>query len=148
MGQLHFVLNMTKKEFLNPHKFGEGMKLREFGSGHHGTLTALALLLAENGSGGIADFHIKEQVGTRVVGRWARDSILILGDQGQLYPWVSGQRSKSDFVDISDTVIDAMAEDAELCRSLATRGFYASSERCHALHRARARAAKHTLEQL
>ena len=31
MGQYYVIANLDKKEFLNPHKFGDGVKLMEFG---------------------------------------------------------------------------------------------------------------------
>jgi hypothetical protein len=77
MGQYHYVVNVTKKQFLHPHKLGDGLKLMEFGSGG-GTMTALAVLLAkDNGKGG-GDFHHEDPL----VGSWAGDSIIIAGDYG------------------------------------------------------------------
>ena len=45
MGQYFLIVNLDKKEYLHPHKFGDGLKLLEFGCSSQGTLTALTLLL-------------------------------------------------------------------------------------------------------
>ena len=29
MGQYHYTVNLSKKEFINPHKLGDGLKLLE-----------------------------------------------------------------------------------------------------------------------
>jgi hypothetical protein len=47
MGQRFVVYNLDKKEYLDPHSFGEGRGIQQFGTGACGTLTAMALLLAE-----------------------------------------------------------------------------------------------------
>jgi hypothetical protein len=53
VGQYHYVVNLDKREFLHPHRFGDGLKLMEFGCSTEGTLTGLAILLAcSNGRGG------------------------------------------------------------------------------------------------
>jgi hypothetical protein len=81
MGQYHFVCNLDKKEFLHPHKLGDGLKLMEFGCSAVGTLTGLTLLLAasngEQGRGG-GDYRYEDTHG--IVGRWAGDRIAIIGD--------------------------------------------------------------------
>ena len=53
MGQYHLTVNLDKKEFLLPHKFGVGLKLREQFGVHYGVQDALLMLLAcSNGYGG------------------------------------------------------------------------------------------------
>ena len=74
MGQYHLICNLDKREFLNPHQFGDGLKLMEFGDSTEGTLLALAVLLAgSNGRGG-GDFQGEG------AGNWAGDRIAIIGD--------------------------------------------------------------------
>lgn len=52
MGQYYYVVNVTKRQFLHPHKFGDGLKLMEFGASGGGTMLGLAVLLADgNGRG-------------------------------------------------------------------------------------------------
>lgn len=53
MGQYYVTVNLDKGEYIMPHRFGQGLKLLEFGCSRYGTLSALALLLADgNGRGG------------------------------------------------------------------------------------------------
>ena len=40
MGQYYKIVNLDKKQFLYPHKFGDGMKLREFSESSMRTLLA------------------------------------------------------------------------------------------------------------
>ena len=46
MGQYYIIVNLDKKQFIHPHKFGDGIKLLEFADSTPGTMTALAVLLA------------------------------------------------------------------------------------------------------
>ncbi|KKL88183.1 hypothetical protein LCGC14_1927230 [marine sediment metagenome] len=78
MGQYHYVVNKTKRQFINPHKMGDGLKLLEFGCSTNGTMTALAVLLAkDNGLGG-GDLHFEHEL----IGSWVGDNIEIAGDYG------------------------------------------------------------------
>lgn len=112
MGQYHMVANLDRKEFLYPHKFGDGLKLLEFGCSANGTLTGLALLLAsacKGGARGGGDIHpwrggvgyegreappmerpnfdtweeYDEALMNHVVGRWAGDRLAIIGDYSE-----------------------------------------------------------------
>ena len=79
MGQYHIVANLDKKQFLMPHRFDNGLKLREFGCSGGGTLMGLTLLLAAQNKGGArggGDWHIESPL----VGSWAGDRIVIAGD--------------------------------------------------------------------
>lgn len=80
MGQYHYVVNLDKKQYLHPHRFGDGLKLLEFGYNAGGTMTALALLLGEQaadaGRGGGDPYRDSEAL----VGSWAGDRIAIVGD--------------------------------------------------------------------
>lgn len=78
MGQYWKPVNLDKKEFIDPHKLGAGLKLWEQVANHPGTGAALILLCAdprslEEGSGDVKG---------SVVGRWARDRIVLVGDYG------------------------------------------------------------------
>jgi hypothetical protein len=75
MGQYHYPVNLTKKQYLNPHTFGDGLKLREFGCSSGGTLTALTYLLASSNGRGGGDF-----ADGSLAGKWAGDKIAIIGD--------------------------------------------------------------------
>lgn len=133
MGQYHKVCNLDKKQFLHPHKAGDGLKLLEFGCSSNGTMTLLALLLArDNGKGG-GDLHVDEDQDVHMlVGSWAGDRIAIVGDYhekddelivphgtgtaclGQDNPWVEG----NDWKDITDDVLKVARCDQYLKQSM------------------------------
>jgi len=78
MGQYWIPVNLDKKEFIDPHKLGTGLKLWEQLANNPGTGAALVLLCAampeKRGGGDL------EKTSTNVVGRWAGDRIAIVGD--------------------------------------------------------------------
>jgi hypothetical protein len=110
MGQYYLIANLDKKEYLHPHKFGEGLKLMEFGHSRSSILLALTVLLSDGNGRGGGDIHIpsyqkaidkytlqndnflKGKRKTKPkwpnpdkhnepwVGRWAGDRIVITGD--------------------------------------------------------------------
>ena len=105
MGQYHFPVNLTKKQYLNPHAFDDGLKLREFGCSAHGTMTALAYLLASSVGRGGGDFEKGSFCGT-----WAGDQIAIIGDYSEKgdVPGFDAKEIygelKTDYKDVSDVV--------------------------------------------
>lgn len=76
MGQYYIVVNLDKKQYLHPHKFGDGLKLREFGQSGFGTMYALAALLADGNGRGGGDIPSDDPL----IGSWAGDRIVITGD--------------------------------------------------------------------
>ena len=83
MGQYFMPVNYDKKQFLHPHKFGDGLKATEF-IGGRGTMSALGFLLASplDQSG---DFSMPNDMqmpydSEQLAGSWAGDRIEILGD--------------------------------------------------------------------
>jgi len=119
MGQYYYVVNLTKKEFLHPHKLGDGLKLQEQLNSTGGTMAALYLLLTcSNGRGGgdvfapATDAELTMRV-EEMVGRWAGDAIAIVGDYaedadlppkheaGNIYE----RCRKGEFRDISDEIL-------------------------------------------
>lgn len=62
MGQYHVVVNLSKKEYLYPRKFNDGIKLMEFAGGSLGIMTALGWLLGND---------------------WNGDHVTIVGDYGE-----------------------------------------------------------------
>src|SRR5262245_37935446 len=83
MGQYHVVCNLDRKEYLHPHRLGDGLKLREFSRSQHGTMTALAYLLAgsvRGGARGGGDFRPMSKLALALAGRWSGDRIAIIGD--------------------------------------------------------------------
>ena len=83
MGQYHYVVNLDKKEFINPHVLGTGLKLWEQLANFPGTGQGLIVLLAcSNGRGG-GDFRKSHVNNEQIVGRWAGDRIAIVGDYAE-----------------------------------------------------------------
>ena len=79
MGQYFMVANYDKKQFLHPHKFGDGLKAIEF-IGNRGTMGALGFLLA-NPLNQSSDFSLPDDDDSRALqGSWAGNRIEILGD--------------------------------------------------------------------
>jgi len=94
MGQYFMPVNYDRKQFLNPHKFGDGLKATEF-IGGRGTMSALGFLLASPLSES-RDFSMPNDIqmpdhcdptlanlnpNSRILaGSWAGDRIEILGD--------------------------------------------------------------------
>lgn len=82
MGQYHKTVNLDKREYLNPHALGDGLKLCEQSGSRAGVSAALMLLLAcSNGRGG-GDIDLPEEMAgyREVIGRWAGDRIAVVGD--------------------------------------------------------------------
>jgi len=84
MGQYHIVVNLDKKQWLEPHAFGEGTKLMEFGCSAQGTMLALAVLLADSNGRGGGDLRSENPI----IGSWAGDRIVIAGDYGDEGKWL------------------------------------------------------------
>lgn len=127
MGQYHMIVNLTKKQFLHPHKFGEGLKLMEFGCDAMGVLTGLTILLADSNDRGGGDFRVEDPL----VGSWAGDRIVITGDYGDNGKWLdtlsaeqtAALQNRKDtnlysalevFTDISEEVVKMMQKDEYL----------------------------------
>lgn len=108
MGQYWYPVNLTKREFVNPHKLATGLKLWEQLANHPGTGAALIVLCAampEPRGGG--DFDMDENwhgpertipphnltpgpmpedyeaIAKRTIGRWAGDKIALIGDYAE-----------------------------------------------------------------
>jgi hypothetical protein len=108
MGQYWLVVNLDKREFINPHRLGAGLKLWEQLAAHPGTGAALLVLCAampEQRGGGDFDldsnWHGPERtfpkhnitpgpmpedyqsVARRTIGRWSGDRIALVGDYAE-----------------------------------------------------------------
>ena len=66
MGQYYLVINLDKRQYLNPHACGDGAKLMEVACSVSGTMTALAVLLADGNDRGLGDLHAADPV----IGSW------------------------------------------------------------------------------
>ena len=82
MGQYYKIVNIDKKQFLHPHTFGDGLKLLEFGCSAPGTMTALAVLLADGNNRGGGDLRSDHPL----IGSWAGDRIVVAGDYADPNP--------------------------------------------------------------
>jgi len=120
MGQYYLVVNLDKREYLYPHKFGDGLKLLEFGASGCGTMIGLAVLLADGNGRGGGDLHSDNPV----IGSWAGDRICIAGDYADkwtlgappdmnVYTWAT-----EEFTDISEQVIAALKDDPYLAKEI------------------------------
>ena len=74
MGQYFYIVNLDRKEYLDPINLGGGMKLLEIAS--NPCLAVLALLLRKSNETGGGDIH-KPYANA---GRWAGERIVIVGD--------------------------------------------------------------------
>lgn len=120
MGQYYYVINLDKKQYLHPHRFGDGLKLLEFGDSASGTMTALAILLAQGNGRGGGDLHSSNPI----IGSWAEDRIVISGDYADDVPGTDRnwyRTAGDDFEEISQQVISAMRDDRWLSEALAKR---------------------------
>ena len=79
MGQYHVTVNLTKREFINPHGLGCGLKLWEQIDCRAGVPTALMALLACSNGRGSGDLEASPEV----VGRWAGDRVAVVGDYAE-----------------------------------------------------------------
>lgn len=113
MGQYFIVVNLDKKQFLHPHRLGDGLKLMEFGCSGCGTMTALAVLLADSNGRGGGDFPADDPL----VGSWAGDRIVITGDYGDEGRFVKQknmnlyQVASEEYINISDSVREMLCKD-------------------------------------
>jgi len=79
MGQYHITVNLSKREFIDPHGLGCGLKLWEQIDTRAGIPTALMVLLAcSNGRGG-GDLEEYPDC-PETIGRWAGDRVAVVGD--------------------------------------------------------------------
>ena len=82
MGQYHYLVNLSKKEYVHPHQIGNGLKLLEQVGWEHSTSTALVMLLAaSNGEGGRGGGDFRS--GDKLIGSWAGDKIAFIGDYAE-----------------------------------------------------------------
>lgn len=105
MGQYFAIYNLDKAQVIQPGRFNDGLRLREFGSSPCGVMLALAALLAHgNEQGGIRSHH-------EIIGTWAGDRIAIIGDYADLSAF---SEDLAQFTDISEHILQALCEDQAL----------------------------------
>jgi len=113
MGQYYVAVNLDKKEYVNPHRVGVGMKLWEQMANHPSTPELLyALLACSNGRGVSGDLKNHDYIG-----RWAGDRIVVLGDyskNGDVHGvdtsglWDKVLAVNSEYVEISAKIKDIL----------------------------------------
>lgn len=109
MGQYHLLVNLSKREFVDPHRLGVGLKLAEQMSF---PLTAVALyasLPCSNGRGG-GDLRDHPWIG-----RWAGDRIAVVGDYALEEDLPGAHTAYSNcragvFKDVSDLAADFISK--------------------------------------
>lgn len=113
MGQYYKLCNIDKKQYIHPHKFGDGLKLMEFGQSGYGTMMGLAVLLADGNNRGGGDLRSENTV----VGSWAGDRIVITGDYADEGRFVDNSKknlyaiAEDEYTDISVDVLYALLDD-------------------------------------
>lgn len=91
IGQYFYVVNLTKREFLHPHKLGSGLKLWELcASSASGVIPYLLRKSDEGGGGDQNDSKAKW------CGHWAMDNIAVIGDydSSRLFQEIDGDEEK------------------------------------------------------
>jgi hypothetical protein len=137
MGQYYLTVNLDKKQYLHPHKFGDGLKLREFGASGSGTMAGLAVLLSDGCGRGGGDLLVEPEEDTdQLIGSWAGDRIVVAGEYADEGRWgYNGSPddsiilnlygiAKAEFTDISQRVVALLAQDEYLRDDLGERGVW------------------------
>jgi hypothetical protein len=105
MGQYHKTYNITKREFIHPHRINNGLKLMEQIGGAKSTADALFLLLANSNGRGGGDARPHP-----TIGRWAGDQIVVQGDYAdEKDPAFISEEEREGYTDISGMVADMLA---------------------------------------
>ena len=93
-------MNLDKKEYIHPHRFGDGLKLTEFGPSGDGTMFALAVLLADGNGRGSGDVHSDDPI----IGSWAGDRIVVAGDYADKMKFIPDDAKQEDLRRIADDI--------------------------------------------
>lgn len=90
IGQYWVMVNLTKKEYINPHKLGGGLKMWEVIANHPSVGAGLCVLCAAQremrGGGDLAlreDNPAYNAIAARTIGRWAGDRVAMVGDYAE-----------------------------------------------------------------
>ena len=121
MGQYHVLVNVDKREVVNPHGLGLGLKQYEHTAVNGGgsLADAMYILMMTSPARGGGDFPQ-----TDISGRWTGDRVLVLGDYTEdsdvpSIPNVGSLNSEADknYTDITDMVAKAFEEVFRICIS-------------------------------
>ena len=125
MGQYFIVANTTKKEYLHPHYFGQGLKFAEFPSDGVGVMTALAHLLGQSTD------HSGMMYNPEITGQWIGDHVVIVGDYDEsstIYrDAMSPTPEESEYTNISAKLILHLKNDTFYNEVLNERRLFTSS---------------------
>ena len=110
MGQYFKLVNMDRKEVVNPWKIGSGVKFWEWMANPHGRV--LLWLLRQSNEGGGGDIADRDEYTT--LGRWAGDRRTLIGDYDASGLWDASNTKdadgafieRSEYRDISKAVRD------------------------------------------
>tara|TARA_R110002020_G_scaffold16849_3_gene59496 strand:+ start:706 stop:1149 length:444 start_codon:yes stop_codon:yes gene_type:complete len=108
MGQYFIAVNEDKKEFIHPHRFGDGLKFFEIVANGCGFMGALGYLLRRSNEG-FEDISI--------VGSWAGDRVSIVGDYDESRLYTRAQHEEH-WKDVGWEVLEAMVLDGYLRSAL------------------------------
>ena len=119
MGQYYKIVNLDKKEFLDPDVFGEGIKLMEF-AWEGKTLRGLTFLLRKSEPYySLGDMHFpdtcknKKDYWSKWIGRWTNNRIAIVGDYDPSGIYQKCNEDTQEYEDISATVIQMLKDAVE-----------------------------------
>ena len=124
MGQYFIIANTTKKEFLHPHYFGQGLKFAEFPSDGIGAMTALAHLLGQSTD------HSGMMYDPDITGQWIGDHVVIVGDydDSDIYrEAMSPPEEESEYTNISEKLVAHLKNDSFYNEVLSERQLFTSS---------------------
>ena len=87
MGQYFKIVNESKHEFVCPWCIGGGAKLWEWAANSQGAVLTLLLRKSDEGGGGDFKDATYETDSAALVGRWAGDQVLLIGDYDSSRLW-------------------------------------------------------------
>jgi hypothetical protein len=125
MGQYHVLVNLDKREMVNPHEIGLGAKQYEH-TGIEGSLAdAMYLLTMSSPANGGGDFPLIENIS----GRWCGDRVLIVGDYTTEIPGFEDASSlyllaKTNYVDLSPEIRTAFEKIFDITYEQSSIGTY------------------------
>ena len=117
MGQYHVIVNLTRKEFIDPSYLEGGLKLVEICSTAFHASAALVLLLAQDNGQGGGDFNSRTRYMAEISGRWSGDKITVAGDYGEI---IENGRNLYDlcgmgeYLDITEIAFRALASNYQI----------------------------------
>lgn len=110
MGAYYLVVCPRRRQYLNAHRFGDGLKLLEQGASGSGTMMGLAVLLADGNGRGGGDLRSSSPL----IGSWAGLGVVLASDYAD----------DGKFVHHEDLIAwrTLMAQNAEYMQYLRERG--------------------------